>query len=51
MTAEFRRFLEKRHVRKELGITAQGKREVEVGTFLLGNNENIFTVDKVLSYF
>ena len=29
----------------------QGKREVEEGTLLLGNDKNSVTVDKVLSYF
>ena len=35
----------------ELGVTAHGRREVEVGTLLLGNdNENVIA-EKLLSYF
>ena len=33
------------------GITAGGRREVEVGTLLLGNDKNNVIVDKVLSSF
>ena len=40
---------EKGHVWKESGVMTQGKREVEVGTILLGNDKNNI-VDKVLSY-
>ena len=30
--------MEKGHVEKESGVTTQGKKEVEVGTLLLGND-------------
>ena len=39
--------VEKGHVRKESGVTIQGKREVEVGTLLLCNDKNNVNVDKV----
>ena len=36
---------------KEPGAMTQGRREVEVGTLLLDNDENNVTDDKVLSHF
>ena len=36
---------------KESGVMAQGRREVEVGTLLLGNDKNNFIAGKELSYF
>ena len=48
---EFRRSVEKGHDCKEAGVTARGRRELKVGTLLLGNdNENVI-VNKELSYF
>ena len=35
----------------ESGIATQGRRKVEVGTLLLGNDKNNVIVDKILSYF
>ena len=32
-------------------VTAQGRREVEVGTLLLGNDKNNVITENVLSYF
>ena len=49
--AEFRRFVEKGHVLKESSVTTQRRREVEVGTLLLGKNKNNVIADKVLRYF
>ena len=43
--------VEKGHVWKESEVTTQRRRQVEVGTLLLGNDKNSATVDKVLSYF
>ena len=48
---EFCRLAEKGHVWKESGVTTPGRREVEVATLLLGNDENKVIADKVLSYF
>ena len=48
---EFCHLAEKGHVWEESGVTTQGKREVEVGTLLLGNDKSNIIVDKVLSYF
>ena len=42
---------EKSHVRKESGVTTQGRREVELGTLLLSNDKNNVIVENVLSYF
>ena len=39
------------YVWKESGVTTQGRREVEVGTLLLGNEKNDVVNEKVLSYF
>ena len=33
------------------GVTTQGRREAEVGTLLLGNDENNIIAENVLSYF
>ena len=49
--AEFHRSVEKGHVWKESGVATQGRREVEVGTLLLGNDKNDAIADKVLSCF
>ena len=49
--AEFRFSAEKGRVRKESGVTAQERREVEVGTLLLGNDKKNVIPYKVLSYF
>ena len=38
---------EKGHVWKEYRITSQGRREVEVGTLLLGDDKSNVTADKV----
>ena len=43
--------VEKGYVWKESGVMAQGRREVEVGTLLLGNDKNNVITEKVLSYF
>ena len=48
-SAEFRRLAKKDHVLKESGVRTQGRREVEVGTRLLGNDKNNVITDKVLS--
>ena len=48
---EFRRSVEKGHVWKESGITAQVTIEVEVGTLLLSNDKNNVIAENVLSYF
>ena len=42
---------EKSHVSKESGVTTRGKREVEVGTLLLGNDKENVITDKILSCF
>ena len=42
---------EKGHVSKESGYTTLGRREVEVGTLLLGNDKNNVIANKVLCYF
>ena len=39
------------YVWKESGVITQGRREVEVGTLLLGNEKNDVVNEKVLSYF
>ena len=36
---------------KNQGVTTQGRREVEIDTPLLGNDESNVIADKVLSYF
>ena len=36
---------------KKSGVTTQGRKEVEVGTLLLGNDKNDVTANKLLSYF
>ena len=43
--------VEKGYVCRESGFTTQGRREVEIGTRLLGNDKNNVIVNKVLSYF
>ena len=48
---EFCHLAEKGHVSKESGVTTQGRKEVEVGTLLLGNDKNNVIADKVLSCF
>ena len=48
--AEFCQLAEKCHVWKESGVTVQGRREVEVGTFLQCNDKNNVIVDKVLIF-
>ena len=45
------KMVEKGYVCRESGFTTQGRREVEIGTRLLGNDKNNVIVDKVLSYF
>ena len=50
-TVSFRRSAEKGHVWKESGVMTQRRKEVEVGTLLLGNGKNNVIADKVLSYF
>ena len=50
LSAEFRRLVEKGQVWKESGLR-QGRREVEVGTLLLGNDKSNVIADDVLSYF
>ena len=40
-----------KNVWKESGVTTAGRREVEVGTLLLGNDKNNIITEKVLSYF
>ena len=45
------RLTEKGHIWKESGVTTQVRREVEVGTLLLGNDKNNAIADNVLSYF
>ena len=49
--AEIRRLTEKDHVCKESGVMTQGRREIKVGTLLLGNDKNYVIANKVLSYF
>ena len=41
----------KRSCLKESGVATQGRKEVEVGTLLLGNDKNNVIVNKVLSCF
>ena len=36
---------------KESGVTTQERKEVEVGTLMLGNDKNTVIGNKVLSYF
>ena len=43
--------VEKGHAWKESGVTTQGRREVQVGTLLLSNDENHVISENVLSYF
>ena len=43
--------MEKGHVWKESGLPTQEKKEVEVGTLLLGNDKNNVMANKLLSYF
>ena len=50
-TEEFRHSDGKRSYLKKLGITMQGRREVEVGTLLLGNDKNNVIACEVLIYF
>ena len=42
---------EKGQVWKESRVTTQGRRELEVGIVLLGNDKNNVIADKVLNYF
>ena len=42
---------EKGYVWKESGVATQGRREVEVGTLLLGHDKSNVITEKVLSYF
>ena len=42
---------EKGHAGTEPGVTTQGRKEVEVGTLLLSNDENNVIAENVLSYF
>ena len=44
-------FINGRKNGRESGFRTQGRREVEIGTRLLGNDKNNVIVDKVLSYF
>ena len=39
------------HVWKESGVTTQGRMEVEIGTFLLGNDKSNIIADKVITFF
>ena len=48
---ECRCLVEKGHASKESGVTTQGRREVEVGTLLLSNDENNGIAENVLKYF
>ena len=41
----------KRSCLKRIGITTQGRRVVELGTLLIGNDKNNVIADKVSSYF
>ena len=50
-TTEFCRSEKKGHVWKESGVRTQVRREVEVGTLLLGNDKNNLIANKALSYF
>ena len=43
--------MKKGHAWKESGVTIQGRREVEVGTLLLSNDENNVIAENLLSYF
>ena len=43
-------FDRKRSCLKESGVTALGRKEVEVGTLLLGNDKNNVIVNYLLSY-
>ena len=49
--AKFSWSAKKGHVWKESGVTTQGRREVEVGTLLLGNDKDNVIAGKLLSYF
>ena len=44
------KFDRKRSCLKESGVTTQGRKEVEVGTLLLGNDKNNVIVNYLLSY-
>ena len=48
---ECRCFAGKGHASKESGVTTKGRKEVEVGTLLLSNDENNVIAENVLSYF
>ena len=50
-TTEFHHSVEKGHVIKKLGVTTQGRKEVDVDILLLGNDKNNVITNKVLSYF
>ena len=39
------------YVWKKSGVTTQGRKEVEAGTLLLGNDKNNVTANKLLSCF
>ena len=49
--AECHCLAEKGHAWKESGVTTQGRREVEVGTLLLSNDENNVIAENVFCYF
>ena len=49
--AEFLCLIEEGHGWKESGLMTQGRRDVEVGTLLLVNDNNNVIANKVLSYF
>ena len=44
-------FGENNHVWKESGVMTQGRRQMEIGTLLLGNDKNNVIANKVLTYF
>ena len=46
-----KKMAEKSYVWKKSGVITQCRKEVEVGTFLLGNDKNNVITEKVLSYF
>ena len=50
-TTEFCHLGKEGYVWKESGVTTQGRREVEVGTLLLGNGKGNVTAYEVLIYF
>ena len=50
-SVEFHRSAQKGHVWKESGVMKQGRRDMEVGTLLLGKDKSKVIADKVLSYF